>query len=54
MKLLDHSFPDASEQYNADEWQRILRDIEMSLSKVEFPAVVEGRDESIALSWFMS
>ena len=34
-RLLDHSFPDASIEYDADVFQRILRDIEMALTKVE-------------------
>ena len=53
-KLLDHSFPDSPEEYDPDIFQRILRDIEMALSKLEFPSQVEGKDESNALSWFMN
>jgi hypothetical protein len=53
-KLLDHSFPDAPEPYSAETLQRVLRDIEMALTKVEFPAEVEGKDESKALTWFMN
>jgi len=51
-KLLDHSFPDAPLEYNADTFQRVLRDIEMSLTKMEFPAQIEGKDENRALTWF--
>jgi hypothetical protein len=53
-KLLDHSFPDAPEPYSAETLQRVLRDIEMALTKMEFPAEVEGKDESKALTWFMN
>jgi len=42
--LLDHSFPDT--------YQRILRDIEMALTKKEFPVEIEGKDSSRALNWF--
>jgi hypothetical protein len=52
-KLLDHSFPDAPIEYEPNTIQRILRDIEMSLSKVDFPSKVEGEDENRALTWFM-
>ena len=34
--------------------QRIVRDIEIALSKIEFPAEVEGKDESRALTWFIN
>jgi hypothetical protein len=53
-KLLDHSFPDAPESYDVDTFQRILRDMEMALTKVEFPAELEGKDESRVLTWFMN
>ena len=53
VKLLDHSFPDATTDYDADTLQRILRDIEMALTKMEFPAEIEGKDENKALTWFM-
>lgn len=52
-KLLDHSFPDASIEYDANVLQRILRDIEMALTRIEFPSEVEGKDENKALTWFM-
>jgi hypothetical protein len=51
-KLLDHSFPDAPESYNVDTFQRVFRDIEISLTKMEFPAEIEGKDENDALTWF--
>jgi hypothetical protein len=53
-RLLDHSFPDAPKEYNAETWQRVLRDIEISLSKIEFPSEVEGKDENRALTWFIN
>ena len=53
VKLLDHSFPDATTDYDAETLQRILRDIEMALTKMEFPTEIEGKDENKALTWFM-
>jgi|TARA_R110000823_G_scaffold272527_2_gene391813 hypothetical protein len=50
--LLDHSFPDAPNAYDQALFQRILRDIEMALTKKEFPVEIEGKDNSRALSWF--
>lgn len=52
-RLLDHSFPDASPEYDADVTQRILRDIEMALTKMEFPSEIEGKDDNKAITWFM-
>lgn len=53
-RLLDHSFPDAPVEYNSDIWQRVLRDIEISLTKTELPLQVEGKDENAAVTWFMT
>ena len=47
VKLLDHSMPNAPEAF-----VRILRDIEMALTKLEFPAIVSGEDETHGLMWF--
>ena len=52
-RLLDHSFPDAPIDYDYITFQRILRDIEMSLTKKEIPSEVECKDENSALTWFM-
>ena len=52
-RLLDHSFPDAPDQYDHNTYQRILRDIEMALSKTEFPLEVEGKADNKAITWFM-
>ena len=54
VKLLDHSFPDATPEYDPEATQRFLRDIEMALTKMEFPTRVEGKDESQALTWFFN
>jgi hypothetical protein len=51
-KLLDHSFPDATPEYNPEATQRFLRDIEMALTKMEFPTRVQGIDESQSITWF--
>ena len=53
-RLLDHSFPDAPTEYDLETWQRVLRDIEMALTKTEFPSEVEGKDENRALTWFVT
>tara|TARA_R110000751_G_scaffold159998_2_gene265733 strand:+ start:1457 stop:1624 length:168 start_codon:yes stop_codon:yes gene_type:complete len=52
-RLLDHSFPDATTEYDPDVTQRILRDIEMALTKMEFPTEIEGKDDNKAITWFM-
>ena len=52
-KLLQHSFADAPEPYDAVALQRILRDIEMALTSTEMPGVVEGQDEARSVIWFM-
>ena len=51
-KLLDHSFPDATTEYDAEATQRFYRDIEMALTKIELPTRVEGIDENQAITWF--
>jgi hypothetical protein len=53
-RLLDHSLPDAPTEYDPDTWQRVLRDLEMSLTKTELPSEVEGKDENRALTWFVT
>ena len=65
-KLLDHSFPDiggldatainpiTGQPQFLEPLQRDVRDIEISLSKIEFPSEVEGKDESRALTWFIN
>jgi hypothetical protein len=52
VKLLDHSMPNAPEDYDPEAFVRILRDIEMALTKLEFPAIVSGEDETHGLMWF--
>tara|TARA_R110000787_G_scaffold58733_1_gene133452 strand:- start:3840 stop:4007 length:168 start_codon:yes stop_codon:yes gene_type:complete len=51
--LLDHTFPNATTEYDPDAMQRILRDIEMALTKMEFPSEIEGKDDNKAITWFM-
>jgi|TARA_R100001530_G_scaffold13349_1_gene12353 hypothetical protein len=51
-KLLDHSFPDVTNEYDPNMLQRFLRDIEMALTKMEFPTIIAGQDEERALTWF--
>ena len=52
-RLLDQSMPMAPAQYDADTFVRILRDIEMSLTKMEFPSIVSGEDDTNGVAWFM-
>ena len=54
VSLLDHSMPMAPDEYDPDTFVRILRDLEMALTKIEFPAEVEGKDESRVLTWIMN
>lgn len=51
--LLDHSMPMAPDEYDVDTFVRILRDLEMALTKIDFPAVVSGQDDTNGLNWFM-
>tara|TARA_R110000851_G_scaffold97544_1_gene211285 strand:- start:443 stop:586 length:144 start_codon:yes stop_codon:yes gene_type:complete len=45
--------PLAPDQYDAVAFARILRDLEMALTKIDFPAVVSGEDDTNGLNWFM-
>jgi hypothetical protein len=36
-----------------DTFVRILRDLEMALTKIDFPAVVSGEDDTNGVAWFM-
>ena len=38
--------PSPPDEYDIEAFTRILRDIEMALTKLEFPAVVSGDDET--------
>jgi hypothetical protein len=51
--LLDHNFPSIPKEYDQRTFTRILRDLEMALTKIDFPAVVSGEDDTKAISWFM-
>ena len=52
-RLLDHAMPMSPEEYDADIFTRILRDLEMALTKTDLPAVVSGKDDTNGISWFM-
>ena len=52
--LLDNSMPLAPDQYEPEIFVRILKDIEMALTKIEFPAVVSGEDDTNGMNWFMN
>jgi hypothetical protein len=52
-KLLDHAMPMAPDQYDPDAFVRILRDLEMALTKMDFPSVVSGEDDTNGVTWFM-
>ena len=51
--LLDHSFPIVPEEYDVDTFTRIMRDLEIALTKFDFPAVISGEDDTKGFSWFM-
>lgn len=51
--LLDHNFPMVPEEYDPDTFARIMRDLEMALTKFDFPAVMSGEDDTKGFSWFM-
>jgi len=65
-KMLDHSFPDiggldstttnplTGQPQFLEAIQRAITDIEIAMTKIEFPAEVEGKDESKALTWFIN
>ena len=50
--LLDHNFPEVPTVYDPDVFARIMRDLEMALTKIEFPEVLSGQDDLNALAWF--
>jgi len=50
--LLDHNFPEVPETYDPDVFARIMRDLEMALTKIDFPAIVSGDEETKGFSWF--
>ena len=64
-KLLDHSLPDVGgvsistinpitgQPQFIGAMQLAISEIEMALTKIEFPAEVEGKDDSKALTWFI-
>jgi len=51
--LLDHAFPIVPEEYDVDTFTRIMRDLEIALTKFDFPAVITGEDETNAKNWFL-
>ena len=51
--LLDHNFPEVPETYDAEVFARIMRDLEMALTKIEFPEVVSGQDDTNSITWFI-
>ena len=53
VSLLDHSMPMAPGECDPDTFVRILRDLEMALTKIDFPAVVSGQDDTNGMNWFM-
>ena len=64
-KLLDHSLPDVGgvsistinpitgQPQFIEAVQLAISEIEMALTKLEFPAEIEGKDDSKALTWFI-
>ena len=52
-KILEQSLPTAPLEYDSNIYQRILSDLEISLTRINFPAVVSGEDDTNALTWFL-
>jgi len=64
-RLLDHSLPDVGgvsistinpitgQPQFIEAIQLAISEIEMALTKLEFPAEIEGKDDSKALTWFI-
>tara|TARA_R110002020_G_scaffold457209_1_gene674042 strand:- start:267 stop:434 length:168 start_codon:yes stop_codon:yes gene_type:complete len=52
-RLLDHSMPMVPDQYDPDTFSRIMRDLEMALTKTDLPAIVSGKDDTNGINWFM-
>jgi|OM-RGC.v1.035618028 hypothetical protein len=64
-RLLDHSLPDVGgvsistinpitgQPQFIEAVQLAISEIEMALTKLEFPAEIEGKDDSKALTWFI-
>jgi hypothetical protein len=52
-KILDHSLPMVPQEYDPELFSRIMRDLEMSLTRTELPAVISGQDDTRGFSWFM-
>jgi len=44
--------PNAPEEYDPETFVRIFRDLEMALTKLDFPAVVSGENDTHGILWF--
>tara|TARA_R100000664_G_C2754486_1_gene142118 strand:- start:1136 stop:1303 length:168 start_codon:yes stop_codon:yes gene_type:complete len=53
VKLLEQSMPLAPSEYDSVTFVRILRDLEMALTKIEFPEQITSQDDNNSLTWFM-
>jgi hypothetical protein len=51
--LLDQTLPLVPSDYDPLVFGRIVREVEIALTKVEFPAVVSSEDDVQGFSWFM-
>ena len=51
--LLDHNFPAIPPEYDPYIFIRIMRDLEMALTKIEFPEVISGQDDTKPFNWFL-
>ena len=51
--LLNHSLPNVPDEYDPDDFTRIMRDIEIALTKLDFPVRVSGKDDTNGIAWFM-
>ena len=53
VKLLEQSMPLAPSEYDESTFVRILRDLELALTKIEFPSMITSEDDNNSLTWFM-
>ena len=52
-KLLETALPIVPDQYEAETWSRIVRELEMALTRVDFPENVSVKDDTDGINWFI-
>mgnify|MGYP003125686744 FL=1 len=53
VKLLEQSMPLAPSEYDESAFVRILRDLELGLTKIEITSKITSEDDNNSLTWFM-